>query len=430
MNKIVITILTILSAIGNLFAQVNFSNDDMKKPLGARAIGLGNAYTAAVDDATAAFWNPGALGMLRYSSITTTGYLGKNFSRLKETTEGSVDFFSDSDVESKFKFGFNEFSAAVPIPFDDFSSFYVVPSFSFHESANTSPFEESWTVDYSDGFSDAQDKFEFSQTGGRREFSLGLGFGLGDYVGLGLIYNRSMGELDYSVNQEFDIDGSVQASDQINQNFEYSGSSVTIGFKASTIEASDYSFGIYDDYGDGVDFGLTFTFPHQRKTSFTTNMGNSDITFTQEPTRISGGFAFRLSENLLALDASYVDYSKSYVTTTQSISSYNNLVISPNSDFFDNVTTFSIGIENQQMFRAGVMFRNYQYRTGSEDSQPWTTTLAGGFTAEFSEYVFWDVSAQAEFFTVDEMLSNSGGTIDYKGTSFNLFTSLRIVIPY
>ncbi|MCS7188572.1 MAG: PorV/PorQ family protein [Bacteroidia bacterium] len=46
---------------GILAAQVKYSNEFLKIGVGARAAGLGNAQVAAVSDATAGYWNPGAL---------------------------------------------------------------------------------------------------------------------------------------------------------------------------------------------------------------------------------------------------------------------------------------------------------------------------------------------------------------------------------
>ena len=37
---------------------------------GARALGMGGAFTAVADDATAAYWNPAGLSQVRYVSVT------------------------------------------------------------------------------------------------------------------------------------------------------------------------------------------------------------------------------------------------------------------------------------------------------------------------------------------------------------------------
>lgn len=409
-------------------AQINFGNDEMRRPISARAVGLGNAYTALVNDASAMYWNPGALGMLRYSSINLSGWMGKNLSSLEESEYGSVDGFEDATVETKLKFGLNEFSAAVPIPFDTYSDFYIVPSFSRRESANVGAFEELWTIEREDGnFNTATETIQFVQSGGRKETSFGLGFGIGENVGLGFTYNTYGGEMDYYLNQKFEYAG-IDDETEFSEKYMYSGSYYSFGFKASTMDASDNEFDIYEDYGEGVDFGFTLTFPHQRQTFYSDDSGNEITVFTTEPTRITSGLAFRFTDNLWALDMSYVDYSKDY--TVYRFDQMTHSVV-PNKNSFDNMVTVSIGYEYYKLFRLGLMGRNYQYRDGADNLQPWTATLMTGFTANFSETVVWDVTGQFEIFNQEEFIDyGSGQTLDYKGAAFNLFSTLRIIIPY
>ncbi|MDX1445848.1 hypothetical protein [Lishizhenia sp.] len=408
-------------------AQTTFGNDLMRRPISARAAGLGNAYTAVVNDASAMYWNPGALGMLRYSSINISGWMGKNLTSLSETSYGSVYGFEDATVESKMKFGFNEFSVAVPIPFDTYSDFYVVPSFSRRESANVGAFEELWTIErQDDNFTTATETIQFVQGGGRKETSFGLGFGIGENIGLGFTYNVYGGELDYYMNQKFEY-GFESSEDEFTEAYMYSGAYYSFGFRASTQDASDSEFDLYEDYGEGVDFGFTLTFPHQRQTMYTNDLQGEMTVFTTEPARITSGLAFRLTDNLWCLDMSYVDYSNDFTVYKQGPMGH---MVAPNSNSFDNMLTLSMGYEYYKMFRLGLMGRNYQYR--DEDGfQPWTATITTGFTANFSETVVWDVTGQFEIFNREEFIDyGDGETLDYKGAVFNLFSTLRIIIPY
>lgn len=55
---------------------------------GARALGMGGAYTGVVDDATALYWNPGAIGLSPLSGIITADARGINsMANLRELLE-------------------------------------------------------------------------------------------------------------------------------------------------------------------------------------------------------------------------------------------------------------------------------------------------------------------------------------------------------
>lgn len=439
MKKNILLTLSSVLLLNFSFSQINNGiSDYMNMPISARATGLGNAYMAIVDDATAIRWNPGALGMLRYTSFTSSLRLGKNFSSLEENENNASDISVDTDVSSKLKAGLNEFSVAVPIPFDDFSDFYVVPSFSYNESFNRTSFEEEWLIEESDSYGNSSENLIIDQqTGSYKYLSFGLGIGIGDYIGFGMVYNRHIGEverdLEYQYNSSFDSP-QVQ-TEAISQ--KYSGGSIVFGFRASTNPASDYKVETYYGYGEGVDFGLSVTLPHQLKNKISGKFSNENfndnykqIQFRSEPVRIAGGIGFRLSDNLISFDANFANYKEDFIVRTNSISDLESLNITPYESQFDNIASFAIGIEHLQMLRAGVLFRNYQYRTQDEESQPWTTALSGGFSVELAEYVFWDTSVQFEFFKVEDMLNISNGSLDYRGSSFNLFTTLRVLLPY
>ena len=73
--KIIFTLVLIASAYG-----VNKTGTTSAKFLsigvGSNAVGMGGAYTAVADDATAMYWNPAGLSFhiqRKYTSITQTG---------------------------------------------------------------------------------------------------------------------------------------------------------------------------------------------------------------------------------------------------------------------------------------------------------------------------------------------------------------------
>jgi hypothetical protein len=60
---------------------------------GARALGMGGAFLARADDATAASWNPAGLSYLRLPEVSLV-YSGGNFNT-RQTSPQSADFTDD-----------------------------------------------------------------------------------------------------------------------------------------------------------------------------------------------------------------------------------------------------------------------------------------------------------------------------------------------
>ena len=57
-------------SVQNLLAQSGGLKPEFQQAFGARGVGLGGACTAAPEDATAIFWNPGALDVLERKTLT------------------------------------------------------------------------------------------------------------------------------------------------------------------------------------------------------------------------------------------------------------------------------------------------------------------------------------------------------------------------
>jgi long-subunit fatty acid transport protein len=78
MKKNILIALAVLVAIGGPAWAVNFSKvgtagaQFLKIGAGARAVGMGEAFTAVVDDATAMYWNPAGLAQAKKQEITFT----------------------------------------------------------------------------------------------------------------------------------------------------------------------------------------------------------------------------------------------------------------------------------------------------------------------------------------------------------------------
>lgn len=78
MKKNILIALALLVAIGGPAGAVNFSKvgtagaQFLKIGAGARAVGMGEAFTAVVDDATAMYWNPAGLAQAKKQEVTFT----------------------------------------------------------------------------------------------------------------------------------------------------------------------------------------------------------------------------------------------------------------------------------------------------------------------------------------------------------------------
>ena len=70
--KTVYTVLCLLWLVTPVYAQAKFPFESAR-PLyvGARALGMGNAFTAVADDATAGFWNPA--GLIQWQGVKLFG---------------------------------------------------------------------------------------------------------------------------------------------------------------------------------------------------------------------------------------------------------------------------------------------------------------------------------------------------------------------
>lgn len=73
MRKVILILMLILTAIADADAQGQAGTDIavLKAGVGARALGMGSAFTAIADNADAPYWNPAGLGWVSSNEITT-----------------------------------------------------------------------------------------------------------------------------------------------------------------------------------------------------------------------------------------------------------------------------------------------------------------------------------------------------------------------
>ncbi|MCP4353985.1 MAG: hypothetical protein GY795_51725 [Desulfobacterales bacterium] len=86
---------------------------------GARALGLGGAFIAVADDATAASWNPGGLIQLDYPEVS---FVYNGFHRIEDNDLGVSPVSSGDQTVSKI--GINYLSAAYPFNFKGYNMIF------------------------------------------------------------------------------------------------------------------------------------------------------------------------------------------------------------------------------------------------------------------------------------------------------------------
>ncbi len=95
----------------NSFAQDRIEINSSPNPVGsgARALGMGGAFIAVADDATAASWNPGGLIQLDFPEIS---FVGEGFHRIEDNSFGTNPEGNGPDSVSEVQL--NYFSIAYP----------------------------------------------------------------------------------------------------------------------------------------------------------------------------------------------------------------------------------------------------------------------------------------------------------------------------
>jgi long-subunit fatty acid transport protein len=111
-NLILIAVLCGISEVNYVFAQDPFAFGEVsflaeERGFGARALGLGGAFSTLADDYTAIYWNPAGLGLMKSNEFFTS--LTHN-NRSNETT-----FLSSTNDNSSSKTSFGSIGLAYPV---------------------------------------------------------------------------------------------------------------------------------------------------------------------------------------------------------------------------------------------------------------------------------------------------------------------------
>lgn len=237
--------------------------DEMPTPIGARALGLGGAYTALVNDASATYWNPGALGLIEGLSITANWNVSTRFASIEADAASGVNVTTSVNGAVPYV-GLNEISLAYPIELFDYDVRFV-PAISYRQVSNYRFLKENWQMRYTASSETLDYEIEYDHSGGMNALSLGFGLSISEYLGLGLVYNIYTGSREENVN--LDLSSNFGVNDQFSSTTatRFRGGGLVVGLKASTNPLDDAVYAPGDDYELGMDVGISLSLPHQRR---------------------------------------------------------------------------------------------------------------------------------------------------------------------
>ncbi|MBN2134697.1 MAG: hypothetical protein JW737_03110 [Acidobacteria bacterium] len=268
---------------------------------GARAMGMGGAFIAVADDATAITWNPGGLGQIENIEISAVGSY-YDFERI-EAAVPLGDFRTGTFYQFGDSGNFDFFGITVPIrPFAD-SDFKIVLQYSYQNLINLnlnsdiSPyyFEENYTNNGTQFFRYGQLRVVEEYSGGLNAHSIGLGIRLASWLDIGMTVNLWTGGYEGSR-----MDSYVFNVVNLETNESFPGFGMSFVQEEGDFTGTSFNFGALVHVLENLNFGAVF------KTEFTFDdedeEGNKlgEITY---PYVIGFGLAYRPIENLtLAAD--------------------------------------------------------------------------------------------------------------------------------
>jgi hypothetical protein len=396
--------------------------DEMPTPIGARALGLGGAYTALVNDASATYWNPGALGLIEGLSITANWNVSTRFASIEADAASGVNVTTSVNGAVPYV-GLNEISLAYPIELFDYDVRFV-PAISYRQVSNYRFLKENWQMRYTASSETLDYEIEYDHSGGMNALSLGFGLSISEYLGLGLVYNIYTGSREENVN--LDLSSNFGVNDQFSSTTatRFRGGGLVVGLKASTNPLDDAVYAPGDDYELGMDVGISLSLPHQRRqfSDFSNSFIDTITFFYNQPMLFRTGVAYRFPEVMLSFDYTYSNLSSGRRMASHQF----------NSGFaFDegvDLYSLAIGVEFSHMYRLGFFSRNYQFKADAGESNE-TYGLSGGLSVGDDETFIFDLSLMLEFFdwNINE-IGGLGDNIRYTGSNFTIMAGFRIFL--
>lgn len=427
---------------------------------GARALGMGGAFSAIADDASAASWNPAGLGQLFKTEVMVAG----SYAKTKTDFNGETSFCSGC-----FYLRTQDFTVDADATGLDFVS--VVAPFKIGKQTVTSqvsytrnvrPLDASFSyrLDFFDrpgGTDLGPDFFDtvYAARGGYDSVGIAFASGIGDKLYIGTSLNWWFGGTTQNIREKFLSRGSagqtlVDSTQTRRDELNVSGLSANVGllFKAS----QKVSLGLVYRGGFSGTERETSSF---RSEGVFRNSSNVLVPFTRSsnvefdstlnwPSTIGGGLAIRPSDVFtIALDGSFTFWSDSYlnrlVTKCEDTDGcFNNFVRFPSlggaTPGQNDQTALRFGLE--WVLRPGTLALPiragaYRVRTiapfyanGDTDPGAWFTGVSAGFGLAIPAgnlNVIFDLGA-----TFDRASSNAGNYVGRRVNADGSVTNLPV----
>jgi hypothetical protein len=244
---------------------------------GARAAGMGYAFTAISDDATAISWNPAGLTQLYSMEASLIGRFGFGF-----LSTNYSEFNPETQIGSKFQLNFVSF--VVPFSSGDLN---MVGGIAYRRMYD---FTRDWTITVDEEIAGQRLFLEniTDNSGGINAVSPSFAIQLNEMFSVGATLNILMGSTDYSSSSYIEV-GGIPIDDMEDSHSEsYSGTSADLGVMVKP--------------NDKVSIGGSFKLPHTIKVE-TEEEGYTYDVEAQLPFMFDLGLGVRASEKvLLAFD--------------------------------------------------------------------------------------------------------------------------------
>lgn len=293
----------LICPFGQAFAQVSLvevSSSPNPVGSGARALGMGGAFIAVADDATAASWNPGGLVQLERPEISVVGEATHR--REKNTSERIPEHSGRQSVSGA---GLNYLSASYPFTLINRN---MVVSLSYQHLYD---FSRQWNLRWSDLISHAPTTYDYDANGGLYAYGIAysvqiipqLSFGFTLNIWQDGIYHNGWQTTEQLTKVGKDFFGRTYIEDDVsNSRYSFTGFNANLGML----------WNITDKLTLGAVFKTPFTANLKHDISYSTQLisldplevlyrGQSTNTYDEKlemPMSYGIGLAYRFSDRL------------------------------------------------------------------------------------------------------------------------------------
>ncbi len=239
---------------------------------GARAVGMGNAYTAVAEDATAISWNSAGLTSKRYAQATVVGRFGNSSVNIS----GFQDFGIDAwDVTTDIYSQINYVGFTYPLNFRKIKTTVGIAYRRIHDFSHNEINKLSGPL-----FGDPSGSLETNNNsgGGLGAFALAGGFRLHKMFSVGATLNFYSGKKNSYTT--YTLNGETQYDKSIGYEQKYTGFGADIGLMFKPIKS--------------LSIGANIVLPHSLETTGDSLNKSLDI-----PTFYTIGIAYRPTKKLL-----------------------------------------------------------------------------------------------------------------------------------